>query len=563
MPNPLSRYSAAFRHRDYRLLVSAFFIDSIGSWASGVVVDVYVFTTTHSLAWLAAMACASWIPGLLAAPIGGVLADRYDRRTIMIVSAVLSAVVATVATIVVGVGAPVIFLLLLNIAGAIARSPYRPAAGALTPNIVDEKALPAANGLFAGLENLVIVIGPAIGGLLLLLNDPVIGLALNAASYFAAALLASFLAVRSRGDAAAGEGVLRQVAQGMQALGATPTAAVLLLFCAIDTLLAGAYTVLYIPISQHTGMGTNGYGYLLTGAAIGGIIGAFVAERVSASKRFAPIMVAGVALQALPYAVTPLTDVAAVGIGLQVVSGIGMVLVDVLALTAIQREVAAGRLSRVLSLLDTTVLAASVLGSVGAAALLSAVPYEVSLLGLGLGCTVLAFALSPLLVRSDRKAAATAELFDARVQVLARIPLFADLGRPLQERLAAAARPEEVAAGAVLIREGDPADALWVLVEGRLAITTTATPGGVRPNIPDVTPPDVVGEIGVLRGIPRTATAAATEPSTVWRLDVDDYLASIEPARLPLFMVGQATARLTRTHPQLVAAGAPLDPPVT
>jgi CRP-like cAMP-binding protein len=114
------------------------------------------------------------------------------------------------------------------------------------------------------------------------------------------------------------------------------------------------------------------------------------------------------------------------------------------------------------------------------------------------------------------------------------------------ERLAAAVTVEEVRAGAVLIREGDPADSLWVLVEGRLGVTSTTQRGA----IPDVLAPDVVGELGVLRRSARTATVTTDSPVTLWRLSAGDYLDAVGPERVPLLLLGTANIRLHRTEPQ-------------
>jgi hypothetical protein len=137
-------------------------------------------------------------------------------------------------------------------------------------------------------------------------------------------------------------------------------------------------------------------------------VGAVLGARLASRRRLAPIIVAGIAVQALPYSVTAFVRMPAVGIGLQVLSGAGEILVDVIALVAIQREVPSERLSRVLSLLDVAVLLASAAGSVGVSRLLSTTPIEVALVVLGLGLTVVAVALSPLLVHADRAARAAA-----------------------------------------------------------------------------------------------------------------------------------------------------------
>ncbi len=133
-----------------------------------------------------------------------------------------------------------------------------------------------------------------------------LGIVLEAASSFSAAVIAGTLRIRSRGEVEAGEGVARQFASGVEALSATPTAAILLLFAALDTLVAGAYPVLYIPISQHLGTDSDSYGYLLAASAIGGIAGAALADRLGAPKRLAPTIVGGLVVQAVPCALTPL-----------------------------------------------------------------------------------------------------------------------------------------------------------------------------------------------------------------------------------------------------------------
>src|SRR5438045_7244735 len=88
-----SRYRDALRHRDMRLLVGTFLVDQVGSWSYIVVILVYIFDRTHSTQWLAATGICRWAPGLLLTSYGGVIADRYQRTTVMVVSAVASAAI--------------------------------------------------------------------------------------------------------------------------------------------------------------------------------------------------------------------------------------------------------------------------------------------------------------------------------------------------------------------------------------------------------------------------------------------------------------------------------------
>src|ERR1700758_906122 len=284
------RYRDALRRRDLRLLIASLVVDQTGNWSCFVVISVYVFDRTHSTQWLAILGICRFGPGLLLASYGGVLADRYQRATVLIVSALVNAVLTTGIAIAVGAGSSIAPVLALTVLSSIATVPYRPAAGALTPDVVGERDLAAANSIFATLENLMIVVGPAIGGLLLLTGRPVIGVAVNAASFAVAAAIIARLRVRSRGGASAGESAARQWLGGFKALAAQPVAVAVMMFCALDSAVYGASSVLYVPLSVRLGTGANGYSYLLAGAALGSVLGAGLANRLSGAARLAPVI---------------------------------------------------------------------------------------------------------------------------------------------------------------------------------------------------------------------------------------------------------------------------------
>ena len=516
------RYRDALRHRDLRLLIAAFAVDQVGSWSYVVVISVYVFERTHSTLWLAALGICRWGPGLLLASYGGVLADRYQRVTVMVVSALASAALMTGLAAVVAVDAPVVLVLVIVALSAAALAPYQPAAGAVTPEVVGEKDLAAANSIFSALENLVVVLGPAIGGLLLLTGRPVIGVAINAASFAAAAALLARLRVRSRGGAGAGASTAQQWIAGFRALGAQPVALALILFAALDSAVYGASTVLYLPLSVRLGTGPNGYSYLLAGAALGGVLGAGLANRLSAASRLAPVIMGGLCLQALPFLATVPVHSPALAAALQAVSGVGMIIVDVLALTSLQRDMSGDVLSRVLGIFETLILAGIMLASLGAGILLAHAGVGVALVVVGAGIPALGLAGLPALLRADRASAAAAARLRPRVGLLSSLDLLADADRTTLERLAAAAREIVMPAGSVVIREGDEADALWILERGELSVSA-----GPRELMP-VTAPGYVGELGLLRGIPRTATVRTLRESALLRIDGQDFLAALQ-----------------------------------
>ena len=217
----LGKFRDALRHRDLRVLVDAFVIDGLGSWAYLTVLLVYIFDRTHSTTWIALANLCRWGPALVLAPYAGVIADRFQRTTVMITSALLScAAMVGLAMVVIFTGPVALLLVLAGIAACVA-APYRPAAGALTPDVVGEKDLAAANGLLSAVEGLVVVIGPGVGALLLLTGAPVSAFLLNAASFLIAAGLVSRARVRSKGGAGErGEGLLSQLGGRLREPGA-------------------------------------------------------------------------------------------------------------------------------------------------------------------------------------------------------------------------------------------------------------------------------------------------------------------------------------------------------
>jgi MFS family permease len=551
------RYRAALRHRDLRLLIAAFLIDQVGSWSYLVVISVYIFDRTHSTQWLAAAAVCRWGPGLLLASYGGVIADRYDRKTVLILSSLASAVLMTGMAVVVGLNAPVGLVLAISALSAVALAPYRPAAGALTPEIVGEQDLAAANSMFSALENLVVVVGPGIGGLLLLTGKPVIGVAINAASFGIAAAVITRLRVRSAGGGAADGNALQQMAVGLKALAAQRVALAVILFSALDSAVYGASTVLYVPLSIKLGTGPNGYSYLLAGAALGGVLGAGLANRLSGASRLAPVIMGSICLQALPFLATVPLHSPALACVLQVVSGVGMVVVDVLAITSLQRDLPGDVLSRVLGVFDTLVLGGILLASLAAGILLAHADVNVALVAVGVGIPAIGLIGLPTLVRADRTSAAVADRLRPRVALLSVLDLLAGADRSTLERLAAAAEEVVLPAGRVVISEGDDPDALWILVRGELSVR--ASGDGARPRqLAPVTAPGYVGEIGLLRGVPRTATVRTSQDCVLLRIDGQEFLSALQASRPSASLLSVVGTRMARTRTVPPAAARPV-----
>ncbi|MDQ0614111.1 MFS family permease [Microbacterium sp. W4I4] len=553
------RFTAALRHRDLRLLVVAFIIDGGASWAYSVILIAYVFERTHSAGWITALVTVRWVVGVLCGGYAGVLADRYDRRVVLAVSAWIAAVVTVGIAAIVWVEAP-LWLLLVGVAMLTAVcTPMRPASGALIPEVVPESDLIAANALFALLEGVIVVIGPGIGGLMLLIGAPAYGVLINTVSFVAAGLLYQRLRVRSKGSAEAGGGAFSQWVSGVRTLAGHHKALVLTIFLILDSAAANSANVLMPPLAQHLGSDEIGYAMLLAANALGSVIVAGIAQRLATSKRLAALITAAIFIQCVPLWLSVFAGSVVGALGLQVISGVGMVIVDVIAFSTLQRDLPRDVLGRVLGTLDVLILASAVLASVLASVLFAQFGLGWAFGIIGLGFPILGLLGLPVLLRLDADVAQRAARLEPLTRTLDQLDLFAGAPRSLIEHLAESAEERLVPAGTLLITQGDPSDALWVLEDGILAVSAVRA-DGLAVELPDVDAPGYVGELGLLDRTVRSATVITKSDCRLLRISGDEFAAALEASTPSPSMLGRAGVRMSRTSPALPPAEPAADP---
>lgn len=540
------KYAAALGIRDLRLLIAAFVVDGAASWSYTVVIVAYLFDRTGSTGWITATVTVRWIVGLLCGAYAGVLADRYDRRKVLVVSGALSTVVTLVIALLVENDGPLPAI--VAVAGLLAAvcTPVRPASGALIPEVVDESTLLAANSIFAFLESLIVVLGPGIGALLLLTGDPVYGVLLNAASFVAAALIYSGLKVRSHGDAEPGGNMLKQWGAGVTALLQHRKALVLTVFLLLDSAAINAANVVMPALAAHLGGGPSAYSVLLGANAFGGVVAAGLANKLAASSRVTAVITLSIVLECLPLWICVFAGTVPAGAVLQIISGAGMVIVDVLAFTSLQRDLPREVLGRVLGSVDMLLLGSSIVASFVASGVLSAVDLNWSLAILGIGFPLLGLLGLPALRQLDNETAARVEGLRVRISVLQRLDLFTGANQAVLERLAESAEEETVVAGTRIITQGDPADSFWILVEGELDVHARLEDGSEL-DLPPVQAPGYVGELGLMNRAPRSATVRTSAESRLLKISGAAFLEALEEAAPSPTMLTRAGARLART----------------
>lgn len=374
-------------NRSLRRLLAALAVSQLGDWLYNVALLVVVYERTHSGAWVAAATAARVLPIVICGPFGGLLADRLDRRRLMIGSDAARAGAMLALAGVAAAGWPIVLAPILAGLATVAAAPYPSCVAASTPQLVPEEQLAGANAARSAVNSACIVLGPALGGVLLAISSPTAAFLANAASFAVSALLVALLpAAQLRRPAATGTGhprPLADLAAGAVALRRSRTALRLVGADVSCSLVYGAQTVLLVLLARTLGSGSDGYGWLLAGCGIGGVLGTALAPRLAATARPRLVLAGALLAVAAPLPLFTVAGSLAVAVALAALGGAGAMLVEVLTDTGLQQCLDEQVLGRAYGLAYATAIAGIALGSLLAAPLAALLGVHGALLALG------------------------------------------------------------------------------------------------------------------------------------------------------------------------------------
>jgi MFS family permease len=267
---------------------------------------------------------------------------------------------------------------------------------------------------------------------------------------------------------------------------------------------------------EMTSFGPNGVGYLDSMFGIGAIIGGLVALGRASKMKVATDFGWGVILWAIPLLLAAVFPQAWAALLAVAIMGFGNPLVDVNAMTIVQRLGDDKVMGRIFGALETGLIAAMALGSVLMPLLLHwfGLRWALAILAIGISAVVL-----PFMGRLRRMNSSLRE--PEGLALLRALPLFAPLEPKSLELVAQQLRRIEVPAGTTVITEGEPGDLFYVVETGAL---TASYQGQV---LSQQGPGDPFGEIALLRDVPRTATVVADEASVLYTLERDTFLDAV------------------------------------
>jgi MFS transporter, DHA3 family, macrolide efflux protein len=263
---------ALFKRRDFRRAYAAVVISELGDAFQYVALMWFALVAGGPLGVIA-VRLADSVPALLFGLHGGVTADRWDRRRLMVAAdLVRGAVLVPVA--IAGLTGHLSLVVLVAAAFVLttATSYFDPAYGALLPKLVDRHNVQQANGLVRATADAISVIGWALAALLLTFLPISVFFGLNAASFFVSALLLTGVRARSKASGEAGS-ERRQIREGFSVLRPRPVLAAAVVVLGIAVTLSSGTWIVGVPelVRSTLGRGAGSFSLVAASYALGSI----------------------------------------------------------------------------------------------------------------------------------------------------------------------------------------------------------------------------------------------------------------------------------------------------
>jgi predicted MFS family arabinose efflux permease len=275
MPTPtLRRVFKAFQYRDFRLMWIGACTSSIGTWMQIVAQGWLIYRLSHSAFYLALDQFLAGIPIFLFSLIGGVVADRIERRKILLMSQWVQMASAGTLTILVVWGLQQVWpILCLSFVSGFAQAFGGPAYSALIPTLVEHDDMPNAIALNSIQFNLAVTVGPALAGITLARFGEKWCFGLNALSFLAPIITLSMISARFLPESTK-ESILGSLMQGIRFVRqqGSMEALIVLAFC-MTALSMPMRTYIPVFVKDIFHRGPETYGNLLSLMGVGSICG--------------------------------------------------------------------------------------------------------------------------------------------------------------------------------------------------------------------------------------------------------------------------------------------------
>jgi MFS family permease len=376
----------ALRSRNYRLFVAGQSVSLVGTWMQHVAMSWLVYRLTGSALLLGVVGFTSHIPTIFISPVAGVLADRWDRRRLLIVTQGLAMLQAAFLAFAVLTGTVQVWqIILLSLILGVVNAFDIPVRQSFVVEMVEHREdLGNAIALNSSLVNGARLIGPAIAGLLIVSVGEGICFILNAASYLAVIVaLAAMRLPPASPRQCARLPILRELQEGfLYAYNFGPIRSILLLL-ALVSLMGMPYSVL-VPVFAKEILqgGAHTFGFLMTAAGSGALVGTLYLASRESVRGLGRVIVLATILFAVGVAAFALSRNFSLSLAALGLAGFGAMTLVASCNTVLQTILDEDKRGRVMSFFTMAFIGVTPFGSLGAGAMAGIIgPRDTLLLG--------------------------------------------------------------------------------------------------------------------------------------------------------------------------------------
>jgi predicted MFS family arabinose efflux permease len=507
-----------------RLVVLAYIVFTVSKWALRIAKYVYLYEVAGPFG-IAILGLIQMVPSILGVPFASGLGDRFARDRVLAVIYTLCAVVSVALAYVLSAGSDITVFYLLAAAVEVLGQIVRPVQAALLPALARTPSeLVAGNVALSTSEAFGALAGPALGAAILVNGGPA-AVALVAAAGCAMSVLAitrvhvgSVVQPMAKRVSHGLAGFLAGVGRALRAFARLPASRAIATGFLMQSTVHGMLTVLLVVLAASTlGLGAPGVGTLHAAMGAGGLIAAVFAMGLIGHDRLGPAWALALVGYGLPILLIGLVPSTGVAIVLLTVVGISNALIEVSGFTLLQRTVPdsirAGVLGAVEGLIGLGYAIGGVLGSV----LVERIDIRVAFVVAGAILPIVALLLWSRASRLDSEYVVP----EAKLDVLRGLPIFAPLSLAALEHVASGLTETRYPAATTIIREGDPGEAFFVVIDGTAEVIER------EQHQADLGPNASFGEVALIRGLPCPATVRTTTDVTAYRLPSADFLSAV------------------------------------
>lgn len=548
----LGPYGVLRGNGNLRLLFGGQVVSTFGDWLYVLALAILAYEITGSATVVAVLTFARLLPFAVLLPFSGILADRWNRKALMIVSdlgrgACMFGLLFVGSEETLWIAYPLVFV------ATTFSSLFKPAMNSVLPAVVgDEDSLVKANSIWSQMDSLSFVLGPALGGVLALLGAPQVAFLINGLTFLVSATTLVFVRIPPRetpepNEDEEAQGWLPETLAGFRFLFRENEGvlAALTLGLVSLTFIGGAFLPLTVVLAEESfGLGSEGSGFLNAAYGAGGILGGIVAGFLSSKVRLAPAFIWSLLTTTVVFLFLGLTPAGVLPFAMLILIGAIDIVVEVNGTTILQTGTPDRLLGRVFGAFEAVLVFAMLMGALIVGPLIDLIGPRAATVAFGVAGLVIFAACLPRLSKLE-------SVLGVRMFVR-KVPALSGLSHATLEDLASKMKLESFPDGTEIVREGDVGDRLYIVKEGDAEVVASDEDGREE-ELATLTKNDYFGEIALLRDVPRTATVRARGPVKLYSLGREDFQRLLERSeKLKSTMTGTSDARYVETQNRLL-----------